>query len=354
MTLITLAVLGHCWGLLQHTALNDQLFHFLYVWHMPAFVFVSGYVSRRFSWSGARLWQTVRTLVVPYLVFEAALAWLMIHVGDERPLDLFLAPLWPLWYLCALVLWRLAAPVLLRVPWPLAVAGSVAASLVGGVVDYPYFAVSRFLGLLPFFVLGLVVTPGVLERVRSVPARVVGVGALIVTLVLARFTDSWASTYQLYYFGYEALGVSDSRGMVVRSVVLVLALSCTIGVLSLVPATGGWFARMGSATMVVFLVHGLVVRLLEYGGVPEWAARHPAVAPLVVATGAVGLSLGLASPPVSRVLAHVVDPIAWAQGHVRHAVDLSMAVARHEWEHEWEKYVTTASVEAMRVPVLAR
>ena len=41
-----------------------------------------------------------------------------------------------------------------------AIAGSVAVSLLGGMVDTPYLSISRVLGLLPFFVVGLVAIIG--------------------------------------------------------------------------------------------------------------------------------------------------------------------------------------------------
>ena len=74
MTLVTLVVVGHSWTLLPHNTWNHWTYDFLYAWHIPAFVFVTGYLSRGFVYSKVRLWQLVRTVVVPYLLFECALA----------------------------------------------------------------------------------------------------------------------------------------------------------------------------------------------------------------------------------------------------------------------------------------
>ena len=110
MALVLLVVVGHAWTLLPHTVLNDHLYDFLYAWHVPAFVFVTGYLSRSFTWAPRRLWQLVRTVVVPYVIFECALALFRIYVGGERLEDLFSDPHWPMWYLAALFFWRLAHP----------------------------------------------------------------------------------------------------------------------------------------------------------------------------------------------------------------------------------------------------
>lgn len=102
MALVTLVVVGHAWVLLPQTPLVAGLYDFLYAWHVPAFVFVTGYLSRGFTWQRRRLWQLVRTVAVPYVLFEAAIALFRVYVGGERLDDLFRDPHWPMWFLAAL------------------------------------------------------------------------------------------------------------------------------------------------------------------------------------------------------------------------------------------------------------
>ena len=128
MALVTLVVLGHSWVLLPDSALVEHLYDFLYAWHVPAFVLVTGYLSRSFSYTRARLWSLVRTVAVPYVLFEAGIALFRIHVGGEQLEDLWRDPHWPMWFLSALFFWRLLTPVLRGLWGGLAVA--VAVSLV--------------------------------------------------------------------------------------------------------------------------------------------------------------------------------------------------------------------------------
>src|SRR3954464_4471853 len=132
MALVTLVVLGHSWTLLPGTALHDHAYDFLYAWHVPAFVLVTGYLSQRFSYTRARMWQLVRTVVVPYLGFECALALFRIYVGGEGMNDLFRDPHWPMWYLSALFFWRLATPVFTWLPTAVSISAAVAISLLAG------------------------------------------------------------------------------------------------------------------------------------------------------------------------------------------------------------------------------
>ncbi len=106
MTVVTLVVIGHFWAVLPDTTFNDHFYDFLYLWHIPAFVFVTGYLSRSFEWTRTKLLGLLTTVVVPYVIFESLYALFRIRVGNDRFDDLYADPHWPLWYLAALFLWR--------------------------------------------------------------------------------------------------------------------------------------------------------------------------------------------------------------------------------------------------------
>lgn len=169
MGLIVLVVLGHTWALLPSDGPAGHLYDFVYLWHMPAFVFLSGYLSRGFSYRPDRLWQLVTTLLVPYVLFEGALAWFRLHVGGERLEYLWTDPHFPMWYLLALVVWRLAVP-LLRPLGSGAVVLALAICLASGFLDGEWtrwMDLPRILGFLPFFVLGTMLTPERMEWLRG-------------------------------------------------------------------------------------------------------------------------------------------------------------------------------------------
>jgi len=151
--------------------------------------------------------------------------------------------------------------------------------------------------------------------------------------VLAHWTDSWASTEWLYYRSqYAELEPNDAGAMLVRAGLLVLGTVGAWAFLSLVPRVGGWFATMGSASLVVYLFHGFAIRGLGYSPFPDWAAAHPVVSLPLTTLGAVALALLLAWHPVSRRLGALVDPVGFAQDHVRHAMELTRATEETE-EH---------------------
>jgi fucose 4-O-acetylase-like acetyltransferase len=328
MALVLLVVVGHAWTLLPENAVNDQLYDFLYAWHVPAFVFVTGYLSRSFTWAPQRMWRLVSTVVVPYVIFECALALFRIYVGGEQLEDLFRDPHWPMWYLSALFFWRLLTPIFTFMPTAVAIGVAVATSLVAGLYAGDTLDLARVLGLLPFFVLGLTATKERLERLREPWVRNAAVLVFLAIAVGSYWTDTLASTEWLYYRSqYGELDVADGRALLTRGVLLVIGVLGAWSFMALLPRAGGWFTRMGAATLVVYLFHGFFIKSASYAGYMGWADAHVAISLMVTTLAAAGLALLLASRPVARVLNHAVDPFGTAERHVKEAVQLAGAPA---------------------------
>lgn len=314
MTLVTLVVVGHAWTLLPQNTVNNWAYDFLYAWHVPAFVVITGYLSRSFTWAPAKLWSLVRTIAVPYVIFEAALAWFRYQVGGVQLEDLFTDPHWPMWYLSALFFWRLMAPVFLRMGKAVALGVAVVVSLLAGLWAGDTFDAARILGLLPFFVLGLTLTDrqwGWARARRAIPFALAGI---VVVLAVTRFTDSWIATEWYYYRSrYDALDPNDLKAASIRAVLLTLGLIGAASFFALVPRGRSWFSALGAATLVVYLFHGFVVLAAQYEGFPDWAAAHVVLSFVLATATAVGLALLLAAPPVARVLNVAVDPVGWLE-----------------------------------------
>ncbi|TNM42741.1 hypothetical protein FHP29_06940 [Nocardioides albidus] len=331
MGLIVLVVVGHMLALLPEDGPGGHLYDFVYLWHMPAFVFLSGYLSRGFAYSPARLWQLVTMLLVPYLVFEGALAWFRINVGGERVDQLWSDPHFPMWYLLALVAWRLVTPVFRALPGAFAVA--VVVCVLGGFLQGQWMwwlDAPRILGFLPFFVLGLKTTPEALEWLRGRAPAVFGAGVFGVLALLGVGLTDWADRLHLYYRPYELIDQPVATAVVTRLLVIAAGVVGALAWLTLVPRVGGWFTRMGAATMIVYLFHGFAVKELEFLGFVTWAHDRPWLGLLAAVASGVGVALLLAAPPVRRVLAYVVDPFDVAHRRVREAVELTTVV--HEQE----------------------
>ena len=134
MALVILVVIGHAIGLVEASQGSHWVYDFIYLWHIPAFVFVSGYLSKSFAWDRRRMKSLVYTLAIPYLLFEPALFYYRREVvGENVTGPLWLEPHWTMWYLIVLLMWRLVTPIL-KLHWlflPLSVIVSLARGPLG-------------------------------------------------------------------------------------------------------------------------------------------------------------------------------------------------------------------------------
>ncbi len=311
--LVTLVVMGHGWAALPSFPARDWVYTFVYLFHMPAFVLVTGYLSRSFSFTRSRVARLVTTVVVPYLVFEGLLAGFRTVAGGADLHHLWLEPHWLMWYLVALFLWRLGTPALRRVPYPVPTA--VAICLLSGLVSGDVLSLDRTMSLLPFFVAGLHATPRQVDLLTRPLVRAAAVGVLLLGmgLVVSGVVQDDIGVDWLYWdTSYHQLGSSFAHGVLTRLLLLPLSAALAVSFLSLVPRRATAFTRLGAASLVVYLFHGFVVKTASYVGLAALAEHAGMLTVAAVAAAAVLLSASLASPPVADRLSLVVDPVgAW-------------------------------------------
>ena len=310
MVLVTLVVIGHATVLLPLTDEVSQFYDFVYYVHIPAFVLVTGYLSRSFRWSRRHLLSVLTTLLVPYVIFEGLMAAFRIHVVHEvDSLDrLWINPHWPMWYLVVLAMWRLLTPVLKR-HW-VAVPLSVVVSLLAGLENNEMFDLNRMLGMLPFFVIGLHLPTGVVDAARARWSGLLGVAVLVAVWRLAAVTDDHWGTQWLYYrTAYADLGADALDGAWIRLRLIGVSLAGTFAILTLVPRRRSFLSAMGAWTLVVYLLHGFVLRYAEAQGYADRVPGDGWLAVAVTVVFAVSVALVLAWPPLARRLNVLVDPV---------------------------------------------
>ena len=310
MVLVTIVVIGHAVVLMPFGDLKSQAYDFVYYFHIPAFVMITGYLSRSFRWSKRHLLSLVATLLIPYVVYEWLMVSFRIHVTHEvDSLDrVWLNPHWPMWYLVVLLMWRLLTPIL-KLHWVF-VPITIGVSLLAGLRDTELFDINRMLGLLPFFVLGLHLPKFSLAAARSRWSGLVGVVALLLIWRLAADTDEHWGTQWLYYrASYDELDATTGEGMWIRLRLMMIALVGIFAVLSLVPRRKFFLTAMGAWTMVVYLLHGFVIRYVESRGYEDEMPGDSWLSLFITVAFAVALALLLGWPAVARRLNVLVDPV---------------------------------------------
>ncbi|RSN66970.1 acyltransferase, partial [Streptomyces sp. WAC 05379] len=97
---------------LQNVPMAKGLYLFIYMFHMPVFIVLTGYMSRNWTFSGGKARRLITAVGVPYVVFEIAYSlydWA--GTGRGRLEISLLEPYSLTWFPLALFIWRLSTPV---------------------------------------------------------------------------------------------------------------------------------------------------------------------------------------------------------------------------------------------------
>ncbi|WP_370616241.1 acyltransferase family protein [Mumia sp. Pv 4-285] len=310
-----LVVAGHALQYLLEVPEARGTYAWIYAFHMPAFVLISGYVSRRYEGSPKQTRALITTLVLPYVALNVGLDGFRALL-DGKPLDInLLDPAWSTWFLIALVAWRLSTPVwrVLRAPVLVAIAISLVAGLwqVSNVVS-----IHRILGLLPFYVAGMYLRPEHFAMLRRPVVRAASALALAATLgwCLVRQED-WSVSW-LYWrdaYAQAPLDADPVGGVVTRAGLLVVGFALTAAVLSVVPRREDATTELGKRTMNAYMVHGFVLIALAHFGAFDVLAGIGGLSVPVVLVSSVLLGTALMSDAVGRVVGPLVAPtMPWA------------------------------------------
>ena len=302
--LIILVVAAHLLeSQLETSSLARTTYVFVYSFHIPAFVVVSGYLSRsELTWPRFRA--LVLSVILPYLILELLYTGLdFVVYSRSRFAPTILTPYWLLWYLPSLFMWRLALPVLSRLKYPLLTAALVA--IVAGVLPQVgmWMSLSRTLVFLPFFILGSVLARD--GRATAFVHPVIAVTVMLTGALIALFVASDLDVRWLYGSqSYSRLFTGPVAGITFRAILLLWAAAMTLAFLSLVPGRSSFLTRIGARSAYPYLLHGLVIMI-----VVRYIPDEPGVLMLgAMMAGAIALATALSSDAAVKYTWLVVDP----------------------------------------------
>ncbi|WP_067225822.1 acyltransferase family protein [Streptomyces sp. NBRC 109706] len=312
---IVLVAIGHAWTPLREDSRTmAALYMFVYAFHMPAFIMIAGYFSRNFTARPHQLRRLVSGVLAPYLIFGVAYV-LFVRWGTDSPDYPFalLDPYYLTWFLIALFVWRITAPLWNVVRWPMPIALTVAALASFTPSLGNDLNIQRVLQFLPFFVLGMRLRPEHFELVRRREVRLAALPVLLGALVTAywavpRMDAGW------FYRSSSAqeMGFDWWIGVVMSLALFGCGLVLSVAFLSWVPRRRRWYTALGAGTIYGYLLHGFVVKASRWW---EWYdvawVDTPGGRLAVTALGALVVTL-LCTAPVRRVFRFMVEPsLSW-------------------------------------------
>lgn len=190
--LIFLVVFGHFLLPIRNDFwLNNLIFNLVYIFHMGAFVFVSGYFSKS---EHSRSFNSILNYVIAYIILQSGfISWNSINGGTCSLFE----PLYSAWYLIALVVWRISISYLGKIRYILAflIVISLCSAFCPNI--NMQFGLIKIIAFYPFFMLGFLYKKEYTEKILSFPklkkystAFLVIILSIIIGIISFKFFDT--------------------------------------------------------------------------------------------------------------------------------------------------------------------
>ncbi|MCU5746028.1 acyltransferase family protein [Staphylococcus sp. SQ8-PEA] len=265
--LIFFVVFGH---LLQpytsSSPILSALYLTIYSFHMPGFLFISGYFAKKIGEQGY-LEKVSKKLLIPYFIFFAFFSLYYYFTGqtDEVTFDPF-NPVFALWFLLTLFLFHVILVIVKDykpyIVLPVAIVFSLFAGFSSNINEYLSF--SRTIIFFPVFYIGYLFTQRhttILRDKRWLPISIAIIISFFVIYYIHPINSDWllgSSPYTSLEDGKQGV-YSPLKRLILYFIILIMMFS----VLNLVPQGRHWYTYIGRRTLQVYLLHGLVIGVVR-------------------------------------------------------------------------------------------
>jgi fucose 4-O-acetylase-like acetyltransferase len=279
--LIFLIVFGHfAADSVQYSSFLNSFYTFIYIFHIPLFVFISGFLSKNAEKNRDTAFTKFLGLylfsVTGFTFFSDALytvfslgkdinsAFLLsksIEILKDTLFSVFHATGAP-WYLLSLIFWRILTPYLKKKRFIfIALLLAVAA---GGVTEIGYtLSISRTIVFFPFYLLGYHFDTALFSRLTNTIskwARVLSAFVILAVIFLIQQNVLHLNYQMLYSFSsYQVCGYTFAKGAVIRIFIFALAVVISVCFLCLIPKREIKFTKWGSRSLNIYIWHMFLI-----------------------------------------------------------------------------------------------
>lgn len=157
--LIVLVITGHVFQRpeFHNSTVCIVLWKWIYMFHMPLFIFISGYFSRKKDLYS--FWQSIWKILEPLIIFHAIILLpKILHGSADNLIKKIFTPWWVLWYLLSLICWRFALqfiPDKILRHTKIVIISTCFISILAGFLPFDRFlSLQRTFAFMPFFFMG--------------------------------------------------------------------------------------------------------------------------------------------------------------------------------------------------------
>lgn len=254
--LIILVIFGHVIEPYRtESKLLLTLHSFIYTFHMPLFILVSGYFSKNLTFD--KLKKGTLKLLETYIVFQLIFAVLGMIMAKTIYFSWLYIPHFALWYIFSLIIWRIVFFVMKdRLKPKYIIILSILASIAVGFlpfIGYPLSA-SKTIVFFPFFVIGVYLTKENIEKIKSIP-NIFSILFLSILLIACYFLSTEDTLKTLAGSrSYNLINNNELIACFARCTFILVALITSIAIMNMVKPIEQ-LAKLGLQTTNYYIYH---------------------------------------------------------------------------------------------------
>ncbi len=260
--LIFLVVFGHFLTAFKCVE-TEYLYKVIYLFHMPAFVFLTG------MFSGFNINKIVKRILIPYFVFQTLYVLFSFVLMPDRIYKLsYLYPHWLMWYMFSLLGWTITIPLLKTKNKRHKFVAIIIASLCVVVSGYipggiSFLSASRMFSFYIFFVLGYYCKKYKDNLFQNMNNKYKFFFVLITVIVLVVFAFYYKSVDMDVV--RQVAPYASIQDVLIKILTISAGLVLSILFFMMIPNRKiKILTNIGSHTLYIYLLHGFVVRYIEY------------------------------------------------------------------------------------------
>lgn len=258
---IILIVLGH---FIEETKFFDFFefnftYRFLYLFHLPLLIFISGYFSKDSAQSSTKAFKTV---FIPYLIFDTL--WIMFTYFQTGIFhyEMYFIPAVGLWYLLSLYFWRLFLPTANKIKHIFLI--SIILALIIGLIDFKtgLLSISRTFCFFPLFILGFYFK----DLKEKFTLNKYAAAGILLTMLTATTLYLMPITTNVLFFkrSYHSMHLESLEGMIIRLLVMVVGIISVILLFNIMTSKKTFLTKIGRNSLAVYVLQFYFIFTLPY------------------------------------------------------------------------------------------
>ena len=264
VVLIFLVVFNHliAFQLVKVDMVVRYVWYGITIFHMPAFIFISGYLSKK----PQDVLKNVKNLLIPYILGYSLTWYAYIWTGRSMDYELLRPSGTVMWYVLALFIYRLTIEALGKIRFivPLSI---IFALWAGTRPEFTtYLSSSRIVVFFPFFVAGYLWKSDYTDVVRKFKGKWI---LLLVSALLLYAVPNFMIANEIpvdIFRGnhtYQLSGMDDITGMLIRLLMYLVSFVLVLTFLALIPDVKLPVTFVGRNTMGIYFFHYPIMIVLN-------------------------------------------------------------------------------------------